>query len=276
MQPLVNNAKIPLSKSNGKLDLSFEQKRGKTMMVDCYQHPPLKASRGLYLDGSSHVTVYLMESSGGLVAGDRNDFNIQVGQGANVTLRPQSATKVYPAFNNQPSSQQISINLEAGAELEWDHEEVIPFKDASFESKTSIQMTPSSSLLWGEILYPGREKRGESFVFDKCQTHLEIWVDHHCIAYDTLHLKPSEQNLKKLGALETYNFIGSLWFISPKLEGNDWNVDGLLEQHDNHKSGVSTLNGNGILIRWLSNRLPLLKKELENLSNYFKEIENTV
>ncbi|MCT2534163.1 urease accessory protein UreD [Aquibacillus koreensis] len=272
MLPLANKERAMAPKSYGKLDLTFQLLRGKTRMVDVYQQPPLKASRELYPEGTGDVTVYLMESSGGLVAGDRNEFRIHVGQGSSVTLRPQSATKVYPAFNDAPSTQQVTVKLEDDAKLEWNREEVIPFLDARFDSKTSIQMTPSSSLLWSEILYPGRDKRGEAFAFQECNTHVDIWIDDQCVVYDALHLHPKKQELKKLGALENYNYIGNFWCFSPKVNLSDVHMDSMLVQQDNHKSGMTTLESNGILIRWLSNSLPLLKKEMDTITNYFNGI----
>lgn len=254
----------------GKLDLRFKHVRGKTRLLDCYQQPPLKVSRDLYVEGTNHDTVFLMESSGGLVAGDRNEFNVYVEEEGSVTLRPQSATKVYPAFNDKPSTQQVNITLEDHTFLEWNREEVIPFEDARFTSTTSIQMTDTSSLLWGEILYPGREKRGEAFTFRACNTHLDVWVNDHCVVYDRLRLQPSEQNLKQLGALEDYNYIGSVWIVSPSITDTDAKVHETFVQNKEHKSGITMLDGKGILVRWLSNDLPLVKKEFDKVSDYFK------
>ncbi|WP_138418307.1 urease accessory protein UreD [Aquibacillus sediminis] len=270
MQALAKSSS--LLKSDGKLELKFEKRRGKTRLIDCYQQPPLKASRGLYIDGTDHCTLYLMESSGGLVAGDHNEFTVHLKPGSNVTLMPQSATKVYPAFNDQPSSQQVTINLDEDARLEWNREEVIPFEDARFNSATSVQMTSSSSLLWAEILYPGREKRGETFAFRECHTHFEVWIDDDCLVYDALRLNPAEQMLKQLGVLEQFNYIANVWIVSPSMDENmDHNLGEILIQTDKHKSGITKLEGKGMLVRWISNDLPLLKKEVDRISTFIRK-----
>ncbi|WP_102348143.1 urease accessory protein UreD [Bacillus sp. Marseille-P3661] len=255
----------------GKLELVFEHRQQRTKLIDCYQAPPLKASRALYPNHDHQATVFLMESSGGLVAGDLNEYKIHVKEGGSVCLKPQSATKVYPSFNELPSRQSVSIVLEDRAELVWDREEIIPFKDSKFIGSSSVEMRKSSTLLWGEILYPGRDKRGECFLFQECNTHLEVWVEDDCIVYDSLSLNPSKQQLKCIGALEGYNYIGSAWFISPHVENID---EGKLIQEltrtIDHKAGITKLNGNGILVRWLSNSLPLLKREMEKVFKLLK------
>lgn len=261
----INAAEI-MNTGFGQLQLTFEYLRERTRLIDCYQTPPLKASRALYVDGNHKATVYVMESSGGMVAGDHNEFKIHVKEGGAVRLKPQSATKIYPSFNDKFSCQNISIFLAEKAELEWNRDELIPYKDAKFKGVNFIQMHSTSTLIWGEIVYPGRERSGEQFQFKEFKTKLEIRVDDHCIVYDSLQLKPNIQSLREIGVLKHYNYIGSVWFISPKVKRmNEIQVVQQLMQTAEHQSGVSRLNGNGMMIRWLSNNLPLLKKEMESV-----------
>src|SRR5690554_68912 len=102
---------------DGRLSMEFEKRRDKTVMTNCYQHPPLKASRTLYLNTNnpSEATVYMMESSGGLVEGDHNDFQVNVNEGAEVCLIPQSATLIYPSNNGVWSSQNIDVSIGSNA-----------------------------------------------------------------------------------------------------------------------------------------------------------------
>lgn len=258
----INHEEIEKPKS-GQLHLVFEAVRERTRLTDCYQTPPLKASRTLYTDGEQKATVFLMESSGGMVAGDYNEIKIHVKNGGGVCIKPQSATKIYPSFNLKPCSQSITIILDGNSELEWNRDELIPFNNAIFHSTNIIRMCSEATLLWGEIIYPGREKRGEHFQFNELKTKFEVWVDGNLLVYDSIYLLPKKQNLKEIGALENFNYVGTVWFISPKTQ----NLDEVsfvqqFQQSSEHQSGVSKLNGEGIMVRWLSNNLPLLKKEM--------------
>lgn len=257
----------------GQLHLVFEPIRGRTRLIDCYQTPPLKASRTLYLDGNQKTTVYLMESSGGMVAGDRNEYKIHIKKGGNVCLKPQSATKIYPSLHSKACYQTVSIMIDDKAELEWNRDELIPFEKAIFHGRNTIQMSSTSTLLWGEIIYPGREKRGEQYQYHEFKNRLEIWLDGSCIVYDTMNILPKTQSLQGKGVLEHFHYIGTIWFVSPKAT----NVDEVLlsqrhTQTNEHIAGVSRLHKNGITIRWLSNNLPLLKKEMENAFNMFNAL----
>ncbi|MGN8646486.1 urease accessory protein UreD [Gracilibacillus sp. HCP3S3_G5_2] len=247
---------------DGKLELYFTLRNQKTLMKDVYNQPPLKASRGLYVDNPDDITVYLMESSGGLVAGDTNGYRIRLDEGTNVTLHPQAATKVYPAYNGNPSRQQVDIELAEQASLTWKREEVIPFAESAFQSHTKVTMKEDSHFYWEEILYPGREKRGERFTFEKCHTQLEVWMEDDCLVYDSLRFEPSRQDVKHFGVMGDYHFIASVWLIDREivLEEEKWN-----HSSKEHQVSMTRLRDAGYLIRFLSNDLPRVKKEMDQL-----------
>ncbi|WP_257350388.1 urease accessory protein UreD [Pseudalkalibacillus decolorationis] len=248
--------------------MEFQKKNGLTCLTDCFQQSPLKASRALYLDDKEKATVYLMESSGGLVAGDRNEYKVHLKKQANVCLLQQSATKVYPSLNELSSAQHVSVQLDGGARLEWMPEAIIPFKDAKFNGDTMIRMKRDSTLLWGEIISPGREKRNECFYYDEFRSSFQIWVEEECLAYDTLHLSPTRMPLQQIGLLEKSLYIGSLWFVSPEVQSIS-----IRDLHDKFKiskdinASVTGLEGKGLHFRWLATDLWALKKEMNKIWN---------
>jgi len=258
--------------ASGKLALTFSRRRGKTRLVDCFQAPPLKASRTLYLEGDDLATVYLVETSGGLVAGDFNEYTVNLQEGARVCLIPQSATKVYPSYNKQISKQKIMITLDKHTFLEWNKEEIIPFEQAKYEGSTIVRMKETSVFLFAEIIYPGREKRGESFCYNMLSTQLQIWVENSCCVYDPLKIYPEKLQVEKIGLLEGFAYIASVWIITPKLDWKEEQLKALLPMEEkNHLVGVTNLKNNGLLVRWLSSNLPQIKKEVEQVFNKVKE-----
>src|SRR3954447_10847011 len=148
---------------NGKLDLAFELRRGYTRMPHVFQQPPLKASRELYVGKDPKATVYIMESSGGMVAGDRNDITVKLATDSSVRLIQQSALKIYPSYTGDTCVQNINVELEERARLEWMPEVIIPFVDAKYRGDTTLRIARDATILWGEVVAPGREKRGEIF-----------------------------------------------------------------------------------------------------------------
>lgn len=247
--------------------MAFANRGNKTIMTNCYQLPPLRASRELYMNATnpSEATVYMVETSGGLVAGDSNTFQIEIQEGANVCLIPQSATKIYPSFNKQWSLQNIDVTIGAKASLTWKTEAIIPFIEAKFKGKTVIQMAQDATLLWGEILSPGRDKRGERFQYTDAKTNFQVWMEDDCLIYDSLLFSPRETDPRQLGLLEEHLYVGSLWFVTPHInELNIRDINEKLQRLTDIKAGVALLEEKVINVRWLASDLVLLKREMDN------------
>lgn len=259
---------------DGRLQLEFDIRRERTVMTNCYQQPPLKASRELYLNkmNPSEATVYLMQSSGGHVEGDKNDFVIDVNDDANVCLIPQSATLVYPSHHDIWSSQNNYVTIGKNASLTWKTEAIIPFHKARFRGDTVINMASDATLLWGEILSPGRDKREEIFQYSDVKTNFQVWVDDECLIYDRLSFSPSKTDLKQLGLLEGHLYIGSLWFVSPNLKEIDMRaLNEVLQSSTDVKVGASLIDEKVINVRWLASDMVLLKQEMTRTWEIFTD-----
>lgn len=265
---------IPIKRlqHDGCLYLKFAKRENKTILAQCYQAPPLRASRALYLNSAdpSEATVYMVETSGGLVAGDQNNFEIDIEEGADVCLIPQSATKIYPAFNGEWSTQRINISIGSKASLAWKTEALIPFRKAKYRGETVVHMARDASFLWGEILSPGREKRGEIFEYSNVKSNFQVWMEGECLIYDSLLFSPDHMDLGQSGMLEEHLYIGSIWFVTPALQNmNIRKLNEGLQQFCDMKVCASILDGKVVNVRWLASDLVLLKKEMNNTWNKF-------
>lgn len=251
---------------DGLLSMKFEYRWNKTVLANCHQKPPLRASRAMYLNPNnlSVATVYLVETSGGLVEGDQNDFQIDIKDGADVCLIPQSATKIYPSYNGIWSSQNMDVSIGSKASLAFKTDAVIPYEKAKFRGKTIIRMAQDATLLWGDILSPGRVARGEVFQYSDVKTNFQVWMEEECLIYDPLSFSPDEMNPKQIGLLEGHLYIGSMWFVTPGLEQLDIReLNEELQQSTETKVSASLLENKVINVRWLASDLVLLKKEMK-------------
>lgn len=265
----MNRQTTPINRlqHHGSLSLNFVKRRNKTIVTDCYQAPPLRASPALYMnpENPSEATVYMVETSGGLLAGDQNSFKIDIQEGADVCLIPQSATKVYPAFNGQLSTQTINVSIASKASLAWKTEALIPFEQAKFRGKTIVQMMPDARLLWGDILSPGREKHGEVFQYSDVKSNFQVWMGEDCLIYDSLLFSPNDMDLNQFGVLEGHLYVGSMWFVTPSLQHMDIKkLNEKLQRFTQAKVCASVLDGKAVNVRWLASDLVLLKQEMNN------------
>lgn len=251
---------------NGKLDLAFEVRRGYTRMPHVFQQPPLKASRELYEGKDPTVTVYLMESSGGMVAGDRNDITLKLASESKVRLIQQSALKIYPSHTGETCFQRIDVDVDEDARLEWMPEVIIPFADAKFQVDTTLRLKESSTVLWGEIIAPGREKRGEIYDYESFRSNFKVYVEEELIAFDSLHFSPKEADLRRVGVLEDAMYIGSVWLISPNVDQVDVRAfQETLRVEEGLQAGITRLEGNAIHCRWLGREQWSLQEEMKRV-----------
>jgi len=235
-------------------------------MTHVFQQPPLKASRELYEGKDPTATVYMMESSGGMVSGDRNDITMKLAPESSVRLVQQSALKIYPSHTGETCYQQIDVELGGKSILKWMPEVVIPFLDAKFQVDTTIRMASDATLLWGEIIAPGREKRGEIFDYEVFRSNFRIFVDEELIAFDSLHFSPIKVPLGGMGVLENAMYIGSIWFVSPKAEDIDIrSMQETLRVEVGLKSGMTRLEGNAIHCRWLAVDQWTMQEEMKRI-----------
>lgn len=255
----------------GELYLHFKNVRGKTSLVEYYQRPPLRTSHVMYLENSHTATIYLVETAGGILAGDGHEYRIKLEENTSVVCNLQSATKIYPSMNKKWSQQGLELSLEEDAVLLWKPETIIPYEQARFNSEINIKMKASSTLLWGEILSPGREKKGEIFQYKQVKTKFQVWINGEFVVFDVMDIKPQDVALRKIGYFEEYPYMGSLWFFSPCIsEINVQEYHEKLHRDATIKAGITEIEGKGIHVRWLSSDICLLKKEMMKLWEMWK------
>ncbi|WP_209124847.1 urease accessory protein UreD [Alkalihalobacillus sp. BA299] len=255
-----------LNQMNGQLFLSFDNLHGLTKLTHCHQSSPLKSSKALYLDDTNCATVYLVETSGGMVSGDTNEFRISLCKESEVTLIPQSSSKIYPANQHKPCMQSIDIEIEENAKLVWLPETTIPYKDSIFHSHTTIRMKPSSSLAYSEIFSSGREKSNESFLFHRFSSKAFIYVDEKLIIFDHLNLQGKNSSLFHLGMFESSTYLGTIWYINSKAKKESFAaIVNEFNTCQTHRVGLTNIDGYGLHFRWLSNDLCLIKEQMNTL-----------
>ena len=141
---------------NGYLHLGFAQR------------PPLLAQQALYYDEGMpdlpHVMIIC--TAGGVLQGDRQTIEIALATGAEAHVTTQSATKIQEMDANFAAQVQ-DIALGDNAYLEYLPDPVIPYRNARFITRTRVRVPLSATLLYSEILMPGRThyRSGERFEY---------------------------------------------------------------------------------------------------------------
>ena len=146
--------------SDGSAELSFALKDGETRLKHLYQSDPCRVLFPSKRAKAPKEAV-IVTTSGGIVGGDRLEFDIKGGKSTTATVITQAAEKVYRSAG-EDSVIDISILVEDGALLEWMPQETIMFEGARLRRATNIDVFGSGRFIAGEIVIFGRRARSES------------------------------------------------------------------------------------------------------------------
>lgn len=183
-----------LQRADGALTLRFAaaEADGATRLADLYQSDPCRALLPSP-DPGEPLTAVLITTAGGLTGGDRLKLAVTVEAGAAALCTPQAAEKIYRSPDDSAAAIDLSLELAAGAALEWLPQEMILFDGARLQRRISVSLQADSRLLAGDITVFGRTARGERFshgsLFDRWQVRRDgrlVWTDATRLDGDTL------------------------------------------------------------------------------------------
>src|SRR5829696_6021169 len=159
---------------HARLELVFEERRGRTILVHAYAEPPFRVGRTLELDDAAYL---ILGCTGpGIFAGDTLRQSVRVAGGARVVLVSQSALQVHPSSADVAASIAHDYAVDADGELccQWDP--VIPFTGARLEQRFDISLDDSARLSWGDAIMAGRIRRGEAWRFESLWHELRLSI----------------------------------------------------------------------------------------------------
>jgi urease accessory protein len=242
----------------GALVLRLEQNEdgGKTVVKEQYSKVPLFTQRALYLEESlpSMAYMYIMSPSGGILQGDRYRMDITLKNKAHAHLTTQGATRIYRMETNY-ATQIVNVAIDDGCYLEFIPDQIIPYRDSRFYQKVDLNIHDNATMVYSEIIVPGRVASGDSFEYDICYMKSLGRNQNHKLRFiDIAILEPKKTNLKILGILGNFDVVGNMYILTKTnyvLELNNEINSGL--QKLSHIYGGATIlpHDSGIIIRML-------------------------
>lgn len=143
------------------LKLGFIRRGKKTVLAHRSHYGPLTVQRPFYPEGEL-CHVYLLHPPGGIVAGDQLSLDVQLDKGAEALITTPGAAKFYRSTGEQ-AVQNVSLNINEDAALEWLPQESIVFEGARLISNVRVDLVKNARFIGWEILALGRPAAGESF-----------------------------------------------------------------------------------------------------------------
>jgi len=264
-RPFPNNI-VPLSGWENwaaSLCVRFEKQGARTVLAEQCHSGPLMIQKALYPEGTAVCHAVVIHPPGGIAEGDRLSLNFEHGQGTHVVTTTPAATKWYKA-PSRPAQQRVSIQLGAGAKLDWLPQENILFDHSRVETSFQLVTELKSSGIGWDMISLGRHASGEhwhrgSLLMENQITDsndLPLWVER------TIFDAASPIRNVPLG-LAGFSIFGILWAFgeacTPALAES---LAPKLPFEEDLRAGVSCLPGGVLLIRALSRRTEALRNAM--------------
>jgi urease accessory protein len=234
-----------LQRATGELRLSVKRRGGESVLDGLRQAGCLKARfpRALSPGWLDATTV---NTSGGVVGGDRLNSVIAVGEGARATIAAQAAERFYRALpGSVPSSVRTAVRVGPDAAAEWLPQETILFDCCALDRRLTIDVTPGSWFLGVEMLVFGRAAMGERVVQAQLRDLIQVQRGGELLLHDAIRLDGEvDQVLEATATAGGARSVATLVYVAPDAETRlDATREALTMEANGSNFGASAWNG---------------------------------
>jgi urease accessory protein len=242
----------------GALTLRLEQntENSKTVVKEQYSKVPLFTQRALYLEESipSMAYMYIISPSGGILQGDRYRMDITLRNNACAHITTQGATRIYRMEKNY-ATQIVNIIVDDGCYFEFVPDQIIPYRNSRFYQTVNLSIHDNATMMYAEMIVPGRVASGESFEYDICYMKALAKNQNNVLRFiDVAVLEPKKRSLSILGILSKFSVLGNMYILTKTkyLAQLITEINCVLQNFSNISGGATVLpRDSGILIRIL-------------------------
>jgi urease accessory protein len=204
----------------GFLRLGFERRGDQTILAELDRRAPYMAQRALYPDPAMPdlAWLFMITTSGCVLQGDRLALEVTLAPGARAHVTTQSATKVHTMDANYAVQTQV-VTLADGAYLEFLPEPLIPHRRARFLSDTRISIAPTATLLYAEVVQPGRKHHHPDECFGATLLSLAVGAERpggRTLFTEKLVIDPARRPVRQTGVMGAFDVLGNAILLTPK------------------------------------------------------------
>ncbi|TLM88021.1 urease accessory protein UreD [Pseudarthrobacter sp. NamE5] len=263
----------------GRLELGIVMRGARSIASRQFHEGALRVLRPHYLDDSGQVCYVVVNPGGAYLGADLFVLDVEVGDGADLLLTTQSATKVYRTPGSF-AEQRMTVRLGEEARLELVPDQLIAYREASYRQRTCVTMRPSSCLVMAEVVTPGWSPDGANFRYEEVRLRNEIQVhsgggEPELLALDNLLIRPPAGDVTGLGFMEGFSHLGSLIVVDSRVEQAladelHW-LTGTCEALTGISLTQTVAGTTGLVLRALSNSTEELNSLLTGCANLLRE-----
>lgn len=193
------------------LDLRCEARGGRSVLAHNLHKGPLRVQKALYPEGDGVCQILMLHPPAGIAGGDELRINVSVASGAHAQLTTPGAGKWYKSLGPL-ATQDIVLEVAAGASLEWLPQEVIVFDQARARASTTIRLHEEGCCLGWDILCLGRQASGEDFLSGSFRQKLRLErPDGTPVWQEAMHLAGSDPAMQAAASLDGHRVFATFW-----------------------------------------------------------------
>lgn len=246
---VVNTAKVNAFGKISKLSLVIAPEK----ICELFFTAPYKILRPFHQQGFLQIMVVMV--SAGIMAGDRQEVDICLKDGAKAEFLSQSYEKIH-CMDEGEALRSGNIKVGREATLFYAPLPVLPFANSAFISNFSIKLADTSSrLFYSDILACGRAARGEHFLYRLYRSRLRIYQSDELVYFDNLRFTPQNGNLDYAGLTqyEGYTHLGTYILLNfPLTEENLREFVDELAEVDGCQLGITTFGPQSYCLKALA------------------------
>lgn len=243
---------------DGHLRLRFERREAATVLVEREFRTPLQVLEPMVLTDDGSIGIMLLNPTGGLLAGDRLESDLDLGEGSHVYFTTPSATRVYRS-TGPTTVQHTRVRVAAGATLEWVPDHVIPHPGSRLAQSLLVELAPRARALVWDAFATGRIARDEAWSFDTFENVIEVRQGGTPSYLDRVRLR-GDHRLDGIGGADGRGYVGTFGVFA---DTGDWeslsaDLSAALLGIPGATGGASAIGTGGCVARVLAASAPAL------------------
>ena len=252
------------------LEMQHDSHKQKTVITKKRTQVPLYVQKALHydLDYPSMAHLFVLSPSGGILQGDRYRMDVELKNNAICHITTQGATRIYKMESNF-ATHLVSLNLKNNSYLEFIPEQLIPYKNSRYYQKINLNVDKSSTLVYSEIIVPGRVAMGELFDYDICYLKSSGRDGNQILFNDSCILEPKKHEITIPSILGNNTILATVYIITNKenTENLKDKINSDFQTNDELKGGFSVLpNDSGMCVRILGNSSEEIRTTIYNIA----------
>lgn len=251
------------------LRLRAKKAGDKTVLKDVYFTAPFKIMQPFEGENGA-CQVMLLSASAGIMAGDTQEFVMDVERGAKLEFISQSYEKIHRMKEGR-AERTAHITVAPDAVLKYNPLPVIPFRDSSFISKMEVELFDDTSrFILCELLSCGRGAAGERFSYRSYRSSVKIRRKGKLIYYDNTCYEPDKYEMEGIGMFEGFSHLSNLVFCGVQAEEERMmKVRALMDGEPGIEGGITRTGSGDIAVKILGNGAQKLLEVMEKIERTY-------